>query len=83
MICGTVKVEASVISRDRRPRLITLAKTLIIPDITKPSSIVVLLYIVLWKMCDMQLDFICAYKNTRKNAPRGRITRNHAGASAL
>ena len=35
MISGIIKVEASVIGRGRRPRLITLAETLIIPDITK------------------------------------------------
>ena len=35
MISGIIKVEAIVISRGRRPRLITLAETLIIPDITK------------------------------------------------
>ena len=37
VISGIIKVEASVISRRRRPRLITLAETLIIPDITKTS----------------------------------------------
>ena len=31
-------------------------------------------------MCEMQEDFICASKNTRKNAPSGRITRNHSSA---
>ena len=35
MISRIIKVEASVISRGRRPRLIILAETLIIPDITK------------------------------------------------
>ena len=35
MISGIIKVEASVISRGRRLRLITLAETLLIPDITK------------------------------------------------
>ena len=40
MIFGIIKVEASVISFGLRPRLITLASTLIIPDIyiTKASS---------------------------------------------
>ena len=38
MISGIIKVSASVISRGLRPRLITLAETLIIPDITKTSS---------------------------------------------
>ena len=41
MISGIIKLEASAISWGRRPRLITLAETLIIPDITKPNSIVV------------------------------------------
>ena len=31
---------------------------------------------------EMQADFICACKNTRTNAPRGRITRNHSSACA-
>ena len=47
VICGTVNVEASVISLGLRPRLITLAKTLIIRDVTKASKIIVLLYMVL------------------------------------
>ena len=38
MISGIIKVEVSVISRTRRLRLITLAETLIIPDITKTES---------------------------------------------
>ena len=40
MISGIIKVEVSVISRSRRRRLrlITLAETLIIPDITKTES---------------------------------------------
>ena len=50
MISGIIKVEASVISRRRRPRLITLAETLNIPDITKTESIIVLLYVVSWKI---------------------------------
>ena len=49
MITGIIKVEVSVISRNRRLRLITLTETLIIPDITKPNLIIVLLYIVLKK----------------------------------
>ena len=35
MISGIIKVEVSVVSRGLRPRLITLAETLITPDITK------------------------------------------------
>ena len=38
VISGIIKVEVSVISRSRRLRLITLTKTLIIPDITKTES---------------------------------------------
>ena len=34
-------------------------------------------------LCEMQVDFICASKNTRTNAPHGRITRNHLSAHAL
>ena len=37
-ISGIIKVEVSVISRSRRPRLITLTSTLIIPDTTKTES---------------------------------------------
>ena len=32
---------------------------------------------------EMQVDFICASKNTRKNAPSGHITRNHSSARTL
>ena len=38
VISGIIKVEASVVSRSRRLRLITLTETLIIPDITKTES---------------------------------------------
>ena len=38
MISRIIKVEVSVISRNRRLRLITLTETLIIPDITKTES---------------------------------------------
>ena len=38
MISGIIKVKVSVISRSRRLSLITLTKTLIIPDITKTES---------------------------------------------
>ena len=38
VISGIIKVSVSVISLSLRPRLITLASTLIIPDITKTSS---------------------------------------------
>ena len=38
MISGIIKVSASVITLGLRPRLIILASTLIIPDITKTSS---------------------------------------------
>ena len=71
-----MKVEASVISRGRGPRLITLAETLIILDITKTEfnycfiincfmeNMQKLLY-------EIQVDFVCASKNTRTNAPSG------------
>ena len=38
VISGIIKVEVSLISRNRRLRLITLTETLIIPDITKTES---------------------------------------------
>ena len=38
VISGIIKVEVSVISQSRRLRLITLTKTLLIPDITKIES---------------------------------------------
>ena len=38
VISGIIKVEVSVISRNRRMRLITLTETLIIPDITKTEA---------------------------------------------
>ena len=37
-VSGIIKVEVSVISRNRRLRLITLTETLIISDITKTES---------------------------------------------
>ena len=43
VISRIIKVEASVISRDRRPRLITLAETLIIPDVTKTTKTVIVI----------------------------------------
>ena len=53
----------------------------------KPNSIIVLVYIVLWEihklLCEMQVDFICASKNTRTNGPSGRITQCHSSACAL
>ena len=38
MISGIIKVEVIVISRNRRLKLITLTKTLIVSDITKTES---------------------------------------------
>ena len=46
VIYGIIKVEASVISRGRRPWLITLAETLITPDITDKKLIQLLFRIV-------------------------------------
>ena len=34
-------------------------------------------------LCEMQVDFICASKNTKTNAPSDRITRNYSSARAL
>ena len=34
-------------------------------------------------VCEMQVDFICASKNTRTNKPSDRITQNHSSAHAL
>ena len=50
MISGIIKVLVSVISLSRRLRLVTLTKTLMFWDITKPNLIIVLLYIVLKKI---------------------------------
>ena len=66
----------------------TLAETLIIPDTTKTEFTYCFIYIVLWKtiqklLCEMQVDFIFASKNTRTNVPSGRIIRNHSSALAL
>ena len=88
MISRIIKVEASVIGRGRRLRLITLASTLIIPDITKTEfSYCLIIHCFMENiqnlMCGMQVDFIFASRNTRTNAPSGRITRNHSSARAL
>ena len=76
MKSGTIKVVASVI---------TLTETLIIPDITKTELFYYTLFYgkytkPLW---EMQVDFICASKNTRTNTPSSRITRNHSSARTL
>ena len=34
-------------------------------------------------LCGLQVDLICASKNTRTNAPNGCITRNHSSVHAL
>ena len=88
MISRIIKVEASVISRGRRPRLITLAETLNILDITKTEfNYCFIIYCFMENtqklLCAMQADFICAGKNTRTNAPSGRITRSHSSIRAL
>ena len=88
MISGIIKVEASVISRGRKPRLVTLAETLIIPDITKTEfNYFFIIHCFMENMqkllCEMQVDFICASKLTRTNAPSGCITQNHSSARAL
>ena len=86
MISGIVR--ASVISWGRRSRLITLAKTLIIPDITKTEFKYCFIIQCCTKnvqklLCEMQVDFISTSKNTRTNAASDRITRNHSRAPAL
>ena len=67
MISGIINVEASIISRGRRPRVITLAETLIIPDITKTEFnycfiIHCFMENIQKLLCEMQVDFICACK---------------------
>ena len=79
MISGIIKV---------RPLPITLVETLIFLDITKTEfnySFIIQCFMedIQKLLCEMQVDFICAFKNTRANAPRGRITRNHSSARAL
>ena len=71
-----------------KARLITLAETLIIPNITKTEFnycfIIHRFMVNIQKiLCGMQVDFICASKNTRTNASSGRITQNHSSARAL
>ena len=71
-----------------RARLITLAKTLIIPEITKTEFnycfiIHCFMENIQKLLCEMQVDFICTSKNTRANAPSGHITQNHSSADAL
>ena len=88
VISGIIKVEASAISRGRRPRLIALASTLIIPDITKTEfNYCFIIHYFMENMqkllCVTQVDFICACKNTRTNTPSGRITRDHSSARGL
>ena len=62
-----------------QPRLITLAETLIIPNITTTEfNYCFIMHCFMENiqklLCEMQVDFICASKNTRTNAPSGRIT---------
>ena len=57
-----------------KPRLITLVETFIILDITKTEFSYCLLTHCFMEniqklLCEMELDFICASKNTRTNAP--------------
>ena len=71
-----------------QPRLITLVETLIILDITKTEFNYCLLTHCFMEniqklLCEVELDFICASKNTRTNAPSDRITRNHSSARAI
>ena len=87
MISGIIKVEASVISPGRRLKLITLAETSIIPDITKTEfNYCYIMHCFVENiqklLCEIHVDFICASKNTRANAPSGCIARNHSSACA-
>ena len=87
MISGihVIKGEASVIW----PRLITLVETLIISDITKTEfSYCFIIHCFMENIqklsCEMQVDFICASRNTRtKYAPRDCITESHSSARPL
>ena len=75
MISGIINVEA-------------IAETLIIPDITKTEfnyCFIIHCFVenIQKLLCEMQVDFICACKNIRTNAPSSCITRNHSSAHAL
>ena len=77
MISGIIKVEADYTCRDldysgyHKNRIqLLFYYTLFHGKCTKP-------------LCEMQVDSICACKNTRTNAPSGRINRNHSSARAL
>ena len=63
MISGIIKVEADYNCRDFDYRISQ-----------KPNLIIVLLYIVLWKI----YKNYCVKCNTRANSPSGCITRNHS-----
>ena len=72
MISEIIKVEASVISQGRRPRLITLAEALIIPDITKTEFNYCFIIHFFTEniqklLCEMRVDFICACKINYKD----------------
>ena len=65
MIFRIIKVKTRVISGGRRSRQITLAKTLIIPDITKTefNYCFIIHYFmenVQKLLCELEVDFICA-----------------------
>ena len=62
MITGVMKVDTSVINRGRRPRLITLAETLVVPDITKTEFNYCFITHCFMEniqklLCEMQVDF--------------------------
>ena len=68
MISGIIKVEADYACRD-----------LDFSDITKTEfSYCFIIHCFMENiqklLCEMQVDFICVSKNTRTNAPSGRIT---------
>ena len=77
MISGKSKVEADYTCRDldhcgyhKKPNSISFSIHCFMGNIQK-------------LLCEMQVDFICASKNTRTNGPSGRITQYHSSAYAL
>ena len=74
MISGIIQVEASVISRGRRPRLITFAETLFTGY--HKNRIQLLFYYTLFY--GKIYKNYCVKCNTRANSRSGRITRNHS-----
>ena len=79
VISGMIKVEASVISRSRRLRLITLTENLIIPDITKTESNNCFIIHCFEENNDKRIiAAITVYFQTLKNVQLSDYSRNHA-----